>query len=364
MFSKNFKKLEKVFQDQLHRQKLHSAAQIVVMQDGEVVANHAEGTGRYQGIDESTPFVVFSVSKAFTGLCVHKLIEDGCVELDAPVARYWPEFGQKGKETATIRHAFLHQAGIPAPHLNRQVFTWPWWNLVTRDVASSAAEFAPGSQSSYHLVNYGFILGEVVQRVSGMPVERYLRENFTGPMGLKDIYLRLPAGELKRTPKLETTEPALHTTKNLFNLPFIRTARIPAACLHSSARSLAAVFQMLLDGGVYQGRRYLKPETIRFATSSGYHGMDSYLKVSMNWGHGFILGGGNGSSEFASQSAMGKGSTERTFAGIGLGTCMVWADPDTRVVTAFTCNGMLGDEAASRRWAEVSNAVWEGIGRN
>jgi CubicO group peptidase (beta-lactamase class C family) len=360
MFPPEFQALQSVFADLLHRRKLHSAAQIVVRRHGRVLVNHAEGRGAQAPvIQANTPFLCFSISKAFTGLCIHKLIEEGRVELDAPVARYWPEFGCKGKESATIRHVFLHQAGIPAPGINKQVFTWPFWPLVTRNVAATPAVYPPGTHTAYHLVNYGFIFGEVIRRVTGMQVEEYLSREFLRPMGLTDTWMRLPAKMLGRTPRLETRYPVMQTAKRLFSIPSIRTARLPAASLHSSACDLSAVFQMLLDDGEWQGKRLLQPETVRFATSSGYFGWDDYIHHPMHWGYGFILGRLDGQTE--EDVALGRRSTSQTFSAMGMGTNMVWADRPTGTVVGFTCNGMLPNKQAAERWSEISNAVWDGI---
>lgn len=359
MFSPGFEQLEAVFQDMLHQRRLHSAAQIVVRRNGRVLVNHTAGRGALARVDERTPFLSFSVSKAFTGLCIHKLIEEGRVGLDEPVARYWPQFGRHGKETATLRHVFLHQAGIPAPGLRKQVLLWPSWRLVTRNVAGTRAQFTPGTRTAYHLVNYGFIFGEIIRRVTGLQVEDYLAQTFLQPMGLQDTWLRLPANQLARTPRMEPGSPAMREASTLFNLRPIRLARLPAASLHSTALDLSAVFQMLLDDGEWQGKRLLQPETVRFATSLGYAGQDEYIRHPMRWGYGFILG--RGLDETEESVALGRCSSEDTFSAMGMGTNFVWADRPSRVVVAFTCNGMLTNQFAAARWSEISNAVWDGV---
>ena len=154
--------------------------------------------------------------------------------------------------TATIRHALLHQAGVPSPHLNRQVLLWPFWKLVTADLARTPAVFPPGSQTAYHIVNFGFILGEVVRRVTGIPLDQYLQQTFFEPMGLHNTWMRIPASQLRRSPRVFAASPEMRLNATLFNLRIIRRALIPAACLHSTANDLAAFFQMLLDGGTWQ----------------------------------------------------------------------------------------------------------------
>lgn len=291
------------------------------------------------------------------------MLDAGKIDLDAPIARYWPEFGQKGKETATIRHALLHQAGIPAPHLYQQIFLWPNWRLVTRHVAHSKAEYAPGAYSAYHLVNYGFILGEVVRRVSGMPIDQYLHKTFFEPMGLDHTWMRIPAKKMPLSPKLQALDPQMRSIAALFNLPAIRKALMPASSLHSNARELACFFQMLLADGEYKGMRYLQSDTIREAARSHYNGYDHFLKTNMNWGLGLIMSGGNPSNPDKRTSPYGYGSSEETFSAMGMGTCMVWADRKAELVTAFSCNGVLSDSEVGSRWALISNAVWDSLQR-
>ncbi len=352
-----------VFYSYLKGQPKDISAQVCVIHRGETVLDIAGSSPGSSGITTDTPFIIFSVSKGFTAAAIWRLLDEGKLELDAPIARYWPEFGQKGKETATIRHALLHQAGIPAPHLYQQLILWPNWRLVTHHVARSKAEFTPGAYSAYHLVNFGFILGEVVRRVTGMPIDLYLKKTFFEPMGLEHSWMRIPAKTLPHTPKLQAIHPQMRAAARLFNLPAIRKALIPAAGLHSNARELACFFQMLLADGEYLGRRYLQPATIREAARAHYSGYDHFIKTNMNWGLGLIMGGSDPDTRNDRSSPHGYGSSGATFSAMGMGTCMVWADRKAGLVTAFTCNGMLSDSETGSRWALISNAVWDCLPR-
>jgi CubicO group peptidase (beta-lactamase class C family) len=362
MISPGFEKVAECFSELLQSHPPGSAAQVAVYHQGKLAADLAGGAPDTPAASPVTPFLCFSVSKAFTAMAVMHLIEQGVLELDAPIGRYWPQFAQGGKETATLRHALLHQAGIPAPHLQRQVFTWPFWGLVTRGVAREPAQFVPGSQSAYHLVNFGFILGEVVRRVSGLPVDVYLQRTFFDPLEMKNTWMRIPAKALRRSPPLIAGSPDMRTTARLFNLPVIRRSLLPAAGLHSTAVELGRFFQMLLNGGEYEGKRYLQPETINLAAQSHYDGFDAYIKSEINWGLGLIMGGGKHQPPEPRSNVMGYGSSAATFAALGMGTCMAWADRRAKLVTAFTCNRMLGDPQVAERWAFVSNAAWDCVG--
>lgn len=366
MRSLEIQELVRIFDTQITERHLHPAAQLVVLRHGKVVLDRALGTGRGgAAINRDTPFYTFSVSKPFTGMCVHKLIEEGRVKMDARISDYWPEWGCKGKETATIRHAFLHQAGIPSPHLYRQIFAWTNWSRLMRLIANYEAVFTPGAQTGYHLVNYGFILGEIVRRVTGQMVDVYFQEKFGGSLGLQATRLRTDDAMLRQSPRLVSLCKENRSTAFLFNLPSIRKALIPAASLCSNARGLAVFYQMLLNGGEYDDRQLLKPETVAGAIQSGYRGYDSTLRINMHYGYGFQLGGGPvatpGKAIEEYHPSYGKGSTGRTFGHLGLGSCMAWADPDADLVVAFNCNGLHHDKITGERWSEISDAVWDAV---
>ncbi len=360
MTSIDFGRVNRVFDELLEKQ-LHPTAQVAVYHHGELVVDHWGSQPGSPAISGDTPFLCFSVSKVFTACAILHLIDKGMVEIDAPIGKYWPEFAQKGKETATIRHALLHQAGVPAPHLKRQVFQLPCWTRVIRNLAREKALFAPGSDTSYHLFNFGFILGEVVRRVTGQPIDEYLSENFFIPMSLIHTSMRMKGEKLQKSPLEVANAPELRGTAFLFNLPQIRKALLPAVNLRSSARELGAFFVMLLNDGSYNGKQYLSPEILKTATRSHYNGFDKTMGFNMNWGMGFIIGGGKYLATNPREWIMGWGSGDETFAGFGMGTCMVWADRKTGLVTAFACNGMLGVPAVDERWAAISNAVWDSI---
>lgn len=339
---------------------LMPAAQLVVLRHGRLAVDLAIGAARGVPVTPTTPFLVFSCSKAFTGICVHKLIEEGRIDLDARVADYWPEYGCNGKESTTIRQVFLHLAGIPSRDLYRQLPLWPFWNAVTRHVARLHPETPPGAQMAYHLVNYGWILGEVVRRVTGQKIDTYLHDNFLAPLGLAHTWFRIPARELRHSPPVSAACEDQKYLPAFYNLPAIRCALVPASSLHSTARDLAVFYQMLLDGGEYADRRYLKPETIAAATTLGYEGFDAMFDRQVRFAYGFHLGGLMPAQGDPGPS-MGHGSTIRTFGHFGNRTCMAWADPDAELVVAFTTSRLLANRPNRARWTEISNAVWDAL---
>lgn len=351
--------LVNLYEKQVVEYKLHPSAQMVLLRHGKVILNRAVGTSRGKPVINSTPYLTFSVSKAFTGACIHKLIEEGKISLDARVADYWPEFGCKGKETATIRQVFLHLAGIPAPKLYSQVFTWPVWPWVTHHVANSQAVYRPGEVIAYHMLNYGFILGEVLRRVTGQSIGKYLHDNFLEPLGMKNSYMPLPLSQFFNSPKLETNENSLNTAVFLFNLPFNRAALMPAATLHSCAKDIAIFYQMLINGGIYAGKQYLKPETVAFATSEGSAGFDHALKTYQRWGYGFHLGGKIQTPEGEKSLGMGSGASQRAYGHFGMASSIAMADPDADIVFAFTCSRLIDSGKVRNR--PLLDALWNAI---
>ncbi|MBN2045975.1 MAG: beta-lactamase family protein [Anaerolineales bacterium] len=340
---------------------LHPAAQLVVVKDGQVVIDLAAGSFRGgKPVKPDTPFYCFSVSKAFTGICIHKLIEEGKVALDAPVAAYWPAFGKKGKEKITIRQVFHHTAGIPAIDRYRQIPLWPFWSLVMADIARLTPEFEPGSKMAYHAVTWGFIFGEVVRRVSGMSLETYFHRHFAHPLGMHNSWFRIPAKDLACSPRIISGHPDQNTLVRVFDARTIRRAVIPAASLHSTARELAVFYHMLVNQGSYCGKQYLKPDTVRQAVSLGYSGWDEINQRYSLWAYGFHLGGRK--DEQQEESVFTERSTRATFGHMGNRSCMAWADMDHKLVVAFTCNRLIGNQENRKRWIALNNAVWDLMG--
>jgi CubicO group peptidase (beta-lactamase class C family) len=344
-------------------EELHPGSQLVLLRKGQVVLDRAEGFAnvrRKLAMTPSTPFHCFSVTKPFTAMCIHKLIEEGKVELDAPVAEYWPEFGKKGKENATIRHTLLHQAGIPLRGMYFQFPLWIKWGWITRSVANLEAEFPPGSKSAYHFVNFGFILGEVVRRVAGKSIRAYLQENFLQPLNMSNTYLGLPAGLQRDASYIYSGDPGENINAFGFNLPFIRSAIIPAGTLNSTARELAVFFQMLVNKGTYAGKEILRNETVEQALTLGYQGYDELIEENVRWGLGFDLGGLIEPTD-PPRSGMGYKGSETTFGHIGQNCCIVWADSKEEIVVAYTTNRLLSGEKSKEMFNAISNAVWDAI---
>ena len=233
--------------------------------------------------------------------------------------------------------------------------------MITASIAWMKPEYPPGTRMGYHAVTYGFILGEVVRRVSGLPVELYFSQNYAESLGMHNSWLKIPRRELRRVPKLISASKDMNILVDVFNLPAIRKACIPAASLYSTARELAVFYQMLVNRGSYGGEQYLSPETVEQATALGYRGDDFVNQRESLFAYGFHLGGRE-TTEVEGECSFGARSTQHTFGHMGNRTCMAWGDTRHRLVVTFTCNRLIGYKESRQRWISLNNAVWDAIG--
>jgi CubicO group peptidase (beta-lactamase class C family) len=209
-------------------------AQLFVLARGRVVADVSFGCRA------DSLFFLFSASKPLVALLVHMLAESGELTLDDPVAHYWPEFGRHGKQAITIRQVLQHRSGLPvARSMAHDALAMTDWNASVRALEEASPSFPPGSVPAYHVISFGFILGEVVQRITGKPVGDVLRSRLLEPLRLSDTYLGLPAGQWARRVPVSGRGPAELVTQAMINRRATRKAVIPAASVSATARDLA-----------------------------------------------------------------------------------------------------------------------------
>lgn len=359
-----FEAAARVFDEQIRRG-LHFGAQIEVWHGDRRVLSRWGGFRDSRGarpVKVDTPFAVYSATKALTAACVHKLADEGRLDLDAPVAGYWPEFAARGKGGITVAHILLHQAGIPAQADFPELLSWLVPGGGARRAAAREPQHLPGEKTIYHAFTGGFVLGEVIRRVSGLSAADYLRKEFLEPLGMRESFPGLPIRELCRASGIYTADPAQVGAALVFSNPLYRSLYLSAASLNTSARDLARFYRMLCAGGELDGRRYLSRAAVERATALRWDGPDAQSGMRIRWAPGFGLGG---YSPFPDRDIrhMGRGATERTFGHSGQGGCAFgWADPPSGLVFAFTCNRFQDIPGAHLRFQELADACWEGIG--
>jgi len=331
----------------------HPGAQLTVRRAGRIVLEAAGGTAHPDAagpeVTPETLFLIFSATKPLTGLAIHMLAERGKLELDQPVARYWPEFAYNGKERVTILHVLSHQGGFP---LGPKWLTWELWRdrtAIARAMEERPLRWEPGEDVGYHPLNYGWVLGELVRRVDGRSLGRFIGDEICAPLGLESTFLGLRPELHDRVARLVDLSGESDFVAD-FNRPEVHAAEAGAATGITTTRDLSRFYAMLLGGGELDGARIVTPETIARATRVVVDGKrDRTIQVPMRWALGFHLGG--------PQSAFGRRSSPRTFGHSGHGSTTAWADPERGLAVAYFTNGVQGSIVNYLRMSKLCDAI-------
>lgn len=313
---------------------------------------------RTQPWQRDTIVNVYSTTKAMTAICAHRLVDEGKLDLDAPVARYWPEFGQAGKADLKVRWLLSHRAGLAAvkPLLpNEALYDW---DAMTKALAAEEPWWEPGTDHGYHAVTFGWLVGEVVRRVSGQRVGAYFREHIAGPLGA-DFQIGLPEAEHARCGEMSMLAPPDPTasgpdlataimsdpegvTARAFmnpmslafgpNIPAWRSAEIPAANGHASARGVAGVYRALAAGGTIDGVKILSKEGVARCREQQSSGPDRVLQLTTRFGLGFMMSQPIDGGRF--------GPNPEAFGHPGAGGSVGFADPEAGVAFGYVMNRM------------------------
>ena len=335
---------------------LEVGASLAATIDGKFVVDIWAGyadAARTRPWDRDTIVNVYSTTKPMTALCALMLVDRGLLDLDAPVARYWPEFGQAGKENIPVRYLLSHQAGLVAidEPLPKEAFFD--WDRMTAALAAQKPLWEPGTQSGYHARTFGWLVGEVVKRVTGKTLGTFFQEEVAAPLNA-DFHIGLPEEHESRVGELilpSSQAPYEHGTllEKTFNNPGPfdlslvntrewRAAEIPSTNGQGNARSVARVMSVLACEGEVNGIRLLNPHIIEKAIEEQYYGLDLVLGVPIRWGLGFAL----------TSNEMPMGPNPRTFGWGGWGGSLALVDLDARLSFSYVMNklGPLEDTRA------------------
>jgi CubicO group peptidase (beta-lactamase class C family) len=332
---------------------------VAVFVDGEPVVDvwggfaDAERTSPWQ---RDTIVNVWSVTKTMTALCALVLADRGELDPDAPVARYWPEFAAAGKEKVLVRHLLSHTAGLPdweGPV--EELYDWP---SATARLAAQAPRWEPGTAAGYHSITQGFLVGEVVRRVTGRSPGDFLADEVTGPLGA-DFHMGLGAEHDQRVALTvpppgrdedyaarapgKTATPAVGTAIRVRdgNGEAWRRAQIPAASGFGNARSVALTQSVMACGGTVGGVRLLSEAGCGRAWEEQFSGEDRILGMPMSYGLGY-------------------GRFGSTYGWGGWGGSLVMIEPDSRSVVAYVTNQMREPEGDSRG-LDLVMAAYDGL---
>ena len=339
-------------------------AGVCVYHRGECVVDIWAGTRNKQGApwERDTVALSYSTTKGVASTALHILVDRGLVDYDDKVAQYWPEFAQAGKEAITVRHVMCHEAGLyDIRHLIDDARRMLDWTHMTDALAAASPSHTPGEAHGYHGLTYGWLVGELVRRVSGKPIGEFVASEIARPLKLDGLYIGLPPDQMHRRAELITPlEPGQKAAARMrrslavgravnrvlratripldlsagaaallppgmdsldFNSEEVVAAAIPAANGMFTARSLARMYAALGRGGELDGVRILSPETVARATEVQNRGPGHVIPISMNWRLGYH------------RAMVMRARMPRGFGHAGFGGSGAWACPDRPCVS-------------------------------
>ncbi len=350
--------------EEQRREGLHHGAQLFVARRGKLLVDAAIGEVT-AGVRLKTDSVMlwFSATKPLTAVAIAQLWEQGKLDLDDPVRKSIPEFAG-GKEAATVRQLLTHTGGFP---MEAFPFLRYDWETVIEKICEEPAEWEPGTAAGYHGLSGWCILGEIVRRIDGRPIEQYLTDEVFRPLAMKDTSIGVsPTREAALGERLssitETSDPL--TGIESWNDPRARPRILPGGSGYGPAHDLGRFYLALSNGGVLDGGRILKPETVELFTAT--HRRDLVDRtfsaglptpVSPPWGLGFGRG-----TDYPIASAMGKMCTAAAFGHGGNRSSVGFVEPSRELAVAIVCNGLPDAAANLRRLCEVSDAIHAACG--
>jgi CubicO group peptidase (beta-lactamase class C family) len=320
--------------------------------------------------------LVYSATKAATATCAHLLAQRGELDLDQPVARYWPEFAAAGKADIPVRWLLSHRAGLPVIDHPIPLADLLAWDPMVAALAAQRPAWKPGTAHGYHGRTYGWLVGEVIRRVSGRSVGTFFAEEIAGPAGL-DFFIGLPAAERGRVSRMVIDDPpgpetitsipieqvpeqfrpllaaatdpdslmnrafGLSVPDIDFNSPEAQAAEIPSSNGICTADGLARLYAGLI--GEVDGVRILDPATTASATAERTAGTDQVLLVPTRFASGFMLP--------TNESPLGGPAS---FGHPGRGGSLGFADPETGIAFGYVVSHIRQDMTDTRAATLVS----------
>lgn len=341
----------------------HGGGQGYVGRGGRPVLEYAVGEAA-PGVPMTTDSLVcwFSACKPLTAMALALLYERGELDLDDPVQRYLPDFGH-GKESCTLRHVLTHQGGFP--HAASHADTLEW-GAVLEQVCAHPAEFEPGSKAAYHSTSAWFVLGEVIQRVDGRPLERFLTEELLQPLGMEQTRLTVTAehhgalqGRLAQVHLGQTDRPnyADQAFVDQFNSASQMALLNPSGGFRGPARELGRFYDWLLDAGVCAGRPLLARHTVELFTACHRWGLPDLTLggAPLAWGLGFSRHG---------NADIHRDYSRRSYGHSGMVSTVGWADPEEHLSCVVLTTGLLDPMTNARRLREISGAAVRACGQS
>lgn len=321
---------------------------------------------------EDTMCICYSTTKGLTATCAHVLADRGEIDYERPVATYWPEFAQAGKGAVTMRHLLSHQAGMSRvpPGIPAEEYTD--WDRIVNALAAMEPAWEPGTGAGYHALTFGFLVAEVVRRVSGKSLGAFLRDEICAPLGLQNMFIGAPASAEPRIAPLvsrfgdqggtedqrkaffaampllaASLQPDGGDLAELLNSPKGHQAEIPAVSGVMNARDLARMYGCLANGGEIDGVRLVSPERIALMSAPQSFAPDKVIVLPVRWSLGYM----NGAEGWP------QGPRETAFGHPGLGGSTGFADPEIGMGFGYVCNALHSGLTGAGRASSLADAA-------
>lgn len=338
-------------------------AALSIRVDGELAVDLWAGwtdARKNQAWQHDTLATIYSCTKGLAALCVLRLVDQGKLALDVPVAEYWPAFAQNGKAGITLRHILGHRAGLPAIRAALPEAAVQDASIIEQQLEQMQPWWQPGSAHGYHALTMGWLLGRLVRAASGKTLGSYFADEIARPLGL-DIHIGLPLAEAERlsspafsaallVPHADVARLAFGIVRDGWDAMTIKAfanplrlglhaattshawhqSEHPAANGMATAHDLARLYGILARGGSDAGYALLSPATLPLCWEEQSAGQDRILKRPTCFSHGFMLGQPGPLTSY--------GPGRRSFGHNGLGGTLTIADPDHKVGFGYVTN--------------------------
>lgn len=313
-----------------------------------------------------TIICMMSVGKGMAALCVWMLVDRGLIDIDRPVAHYWPGFGQAGKEGITVATLIAGTAGLLYADHAPEGAGYDWATMIDA-LERQEPEWAPGEDHAYHSATAGYFLGELVRRVDGRSVDRFLAEEVSGPLHadygygaawadpdrVADVLPNCNSHTFVQTrdqsTKLGRAWRMRPQSDDHYNDPRMRSGLMPSTNGHGNARGVARIYAALAQGGTLDGVRLVSPETIDRMRAETWFGTCAMTDRTFRYAHGFFL-------NEPLMSPMG--TNPRAFGHPGAGGALGFADPENRIAFSYSPSLMCEGGGLGERCKALSDAVY------
>ena len=346
-------RVEELFRRQID-DGVHPGAGLAVYRYGNLVLDINGGLADADAakpVSDETMFVLMSSTKPLAAACLYVLKDRGRLAWDDPVSKYWPEFAKHGKQGVTINHILTHRGGFPETPKTLPWIDWIEWGKVVRAMEDAVPTYPPGEVLAYHPVNYGWVIGELVRRIDGREFGQFLAQEVTGPLGMANTYVGLPAELEGRVSKVHLMEEDADPNGVVlrYNQPQVHRSIVPAACGIASAGDLARFYAMMERGGALNGTRLFGPDTVKEAVKVRVEATDVSSGLLVQRSLGLVLAD--------ERMGVSRGDPTKSFGHGGVGTSVGWADTESGLAVGYITNGCLAREPNNRRLAAISQAV-------